>query len=59
MKQMIRLHLADEVRRLGSGFRWAEIDKVGHKWVYVRKPGSRRRIRVARTVWDRVKKLDS
>ena len=55
--QTVRLHLADEVRLLGSGIRRAEIESIGPKWVWLRKPSARRRICVDRGVWDRLKKL--
>ena len=50
-----RLHINDELPRIGSGVRQVLV-RVGRKWVYVAEPGGGMQ-RVKRTVYDKIKKL--
>ena len=52
-----RLHLADQIPRIGSGMRWVYAAK-GRKWVRVVSPDGYHRAKVARRAWDALRTVE-
>lgn len=51
----VEVHLADEIPRVGSGYRTVEVETIGRKWITLLYLGER--VRVRRAVWDRIRKV--
>jgi hypothetical protein len=54
MDNKLHIYFKDEVPRIGSGWRYIVVDKLGWKWVTIRDPHSHRKARIRRSLWDRL-----
>jgi hypothetical protein len=55
--ETIRVHLDNEIPRIGSGFRLVTVVRLGRKWVSLAVAGRAKNLRVSRRVWDSIKKV--
>lgn len=47
-----RVHLLDEINKIGSGLRHIEVMSYGPKWVRIQYPANDIRVRVKRSIFD-------
>lgn len=48
------LHLMGEIPHYGHGRKIVHVEQIGWKWVYVRKVGRATRIKIRRSVWNKL-----